>query len=55
MPEKRAQRSFVPRGYVHWIQNVGNGPLNFLVILSHELPETIELSETMTGVPAGTR
>jgi oxalate decarboxylase/phosphoglucose isomerase-like protein (cupin superfamily) len=43
--------SFVPRGYVHWTQNVGNAPLHFLVILSHELPETIELSETLAGVP----
>lgn len=46
--------SFVPRGYVHWIQNVGNGPMHFLVILSHEMPETIELSETLTGVPGRT-
>ncbi len=43
--------SFVPRGYIHWIQNVGNGPLHFLVILSDALPETIELSETLSGVP----
>jgi oxalate decarboxylase/phosphoglucose isomerase-like protein (cupin superfamily) len=43
--------SFVPRGYVHWIENAGSGQLHFLVILSHEMPETIELSETLTGVP----
>ena len=46
--------SFVPRGYVHWIRNVGNAPLHFLVILSHEMPETIELSETLAGVPGDT-
>jgi len=46
--------SFVPRGYVHWIENVGGGPLDFLVVLSHEQPETIELSETLIGVPKGT-
>ena len=46
--------SFVPRGYVHWIQNIGSGPLHFVVILSHELPETIELSETLSGVPGKT-
>ena len=46
--------SFVPRGYVHWIENVGQGQLHFLVILSHEMPETIELSETLVGVPGAT-
>ena len=46
--------SFVPRGYVHWIENAGSGQLNFLVILSHEMPETIELSETLSGVPGKT-
>lgn len=46
--------SFVPRGYIHWIENVGSGQLHFLVILSDELPETIELSETLGGVPADT-
>lgn len=46
--------SFVPRGYVHWIQNMGPGPLHFIVVLSHEQPETIELSETLAGVPKDT-
>jgi len=46
--------SFVPRGYVHWIQNSGSSQLHFLVILSHEIPETIELSETLGGVPVKT-
>lgn len=43
--------SFVPQGYAHWIENVGEEPLHFLVVLSHEEPETIELSEILTGVP----
>ena len=51
---KEGDISFVPRGYVHWIQNVGREPLNFLVVLSHEQPETIELSETLIGVPKET-
>ena len=42
--------SFVPQGYLHWIENVGKNPLHFLVILSHEEPETIELSEMIAGV-----
>lgn len=51
---KEGDISFVPRGYIHWIENVGSGQLHFLVILSHEMPETIELSETLTGVPEKT-
>jgi oxalate decarboxylase/phosphoglucose isomerase-like protein (cupin superfamily) len=46
--------SFVPQGYIHWIENIGNGPLHFLVTLSHEQPETIELSEILAGVPKNT-
>ncbi len=42
--------SFVPQGYLHWIENVGKQPLHFLVILSHEEPETIELSEMVAGM-----
>jgi oxalate decarboxylase/phosphoglucose isomerase-like protein (cupin superfamily) len=43
--------SFVPRGFIHWIENKGSEPLHFLVVLSHEEPLTIELSETLAGVP----
>jgi oxalate decarboxylase/phosphoglucose isomerase-like protein (cupin superfamily) len=46
--------SFVPQGYVHWIENIGERDLRFLVVLSHEEPETIELSETLAGVPIET-
>lgn len=46
--------SFVPQGHIHWIENMGKGPLHFLVILSHEEPETIELSEILAGVPKET-
>jgi oxalate decarboxylase/phosphoglucose isomerase-like protein (cupin superfamily) len=46
--------SFVPQGYVHWIENIGNGPLHFLVMLSNEEPETIELSEIMASAPKAT-
>ena len=51
---KSGDISFVPRGYIHWIQNVGDEPLDFLVVLSHEQPETIELSETLIGIPKST-
>lgn len=45
--------SFVPQGFVHWIENTGDERLHFLVVLSHEEPQTIELSETLAGVPDG--
>jgi oxalate decarboxylase/phosphoglucose isomerase-like protein (cupin superfamily) len=46
--------SFVPQGYLHWIENVGEDELRFLVVLSHEEPLTIELSEMLAGVPRET-
>jgi oxalate decarboxylase/phosphoglucose isomerase-like protein (cupin superfamily) len=46
--------SFVPQGFLHWIENTGPDDLSFLVILSHEEPETIELSEMLSGVPGET-
>ncbi len=46
--------SFVPQGYLHWIENIGDKPLKFLVVLSNEEPETIELSEMVAGVPGAT-
>jgi oxalate decarboxylase/phosphoglucose isomerase-like protein (cupin superfamily) len=42
--------SFVPQGYLHWIENTSDKELHFLVVLSHEEPETIELSEMLAGV-----
>lgn len=46
--------SFVPQGFLHWIENLDDEPLEFLVVLSHEEPETIELSEMLVGVPNDT-
>jgi oxalate decarboxylase/phosphoglucose isomerase-like protein (cupin superfamily) len=46
--------SFVPQGYLHWIENSADSDLQFLVVLSHEEPETIELSEMLAGVTDGT-
>ncbi len=46
--------SFVPQGHLHWIENLGKEPLRFLVVLSHEEPETIELSDMVGGVPGKT-
>jgi len=47
----RGDISFVPQGFIHWIENTGDKPLHFLVVLSHEEPLTIELSETLAGLP----
>jgi oxalate decarboxylase/phosphoglucose isomerase-like protein (cupin superfamily) len=48
---KSGHIAFVPQGYVHWIENTGDTDLRFLLVLSHEEPETIELSETLAGIP----
>ena len=51
---KAGDISFVPQGYLHWIENRASEPLSFLVVLSHEEPLTIELSEMLSGVPNAT-
>jgi oxalate decarboxylase/phosphoglucose isomerase-like protein (cupin superfamily) len=43
--------TFVPQGHVHWIENTGDEPLHFLLVLNHEAPETIELSEILAATP----
>ncbi len=48
---KKGHISFVPQGHVHWIENTGSTDLRFLVVLSDEEPETLELSETLAGIP----
>lgn len=51
---KEGDVSFVPQGHVHWIENAGDEDLKFLLTLSHEEPETIELSEILAEVPKST-
>jgi oxalate decarboxylase/phosphoglucose isomerase-like protein (cupin superfamily) len=48
---KQGDISFVPQGFIHWIENTGPDQLHFLVVLSNEEPLTIELSETVAGLP----
>lgn len=43
--------AFVPRGYLHWIENNGDSPAHFLLVVSHETPETIELADMIAGTP----
>jgi oxalate decarboxylase/phosphoglucose isomerase-like protein (cupin superfamily) len=43
--------AFIPQGALHWIENIGDEDLQFTLILSHEAPQTIELTEMLAGVP----
>ncbi len=43
--------SFIPQGYIHWIENIGQGPLHFLLVLSNEKPQTIEVPDIVAAVP----
>jgi oxalate decarboxylase/phosphoglucose isomerase-like protein (cupin superfamily) len=43
--------AFIPRGYLHWIRNASEGTSRFLLVVSHESPETIELADMVTGTP----
>ena len=43
--------TFVPQGYLHWIENTGQDVLQFLLVLSHEEPQTIEMSEMLAATP----
>ncbi|PGU19082.1 cupin domain-containing protein [Bacillus thuringiensis] len=51
---KAGDISFVPQGYLHWIENTGSETLSFLLLLSHEEPQTIELSDMLKDVPNST-
>jgi oxalate decarboxylase/phosphoglucose isomerase-like protein (cupin superfamily) len=42
---------FIPQGHLHWIENTGDVPLHFLLTLSHEDPQTVELSALNAGAP----
>lgn len=48
---KSGEISFVPQGHLHWIKNAGQSTLHMILIASHEMPETIELSQMLGGVP----
>lgn len=46
--------SFIPHGHGHWIENHGKEPLHFILIVNHEEPETIHLSDLLRGLPRDT-
>ena len=35
--------SFVPSGYTHWFENIGQGTLHYLVVFSHEEPVHVDI------------
>lgn len=43
--------AFIPRGYLHWIRNAREETSRFLLVVSHESPETIELADMVAGTP----
>jgi len=43
--------SYVPQGWLHWIENKGSGELHTMIMLTHELPETIEFSDMLSQIP----
>lgn len=43
--------SFVPMGYLHHIQNLGDTPVKMLLCFNHEVPEELNLSSTLAMIP----
>jgi len=44
--------AFVPQGYVHWIENTSQAQSRFVLIATHERPETIEVAGMYAVLPA---
>lgn len=42
--------TFIPTGYFHWIENTSDAPVHFLLVLNHEEPQTIELSDVLAAL-----
>jgi oxalate decarboxylase len=45
---------FIPRGWAHYIRNVGGGQMKFTVVFNHSLPNDIGLSTMFGGMPTDT-
>jgi oxalate decarboxylase len=46
--------SFIPQGYGHWIENLGDTELLMILIVNHEEPDTIFLSDMIRSLPQDT-
>lgn len=44
--------AFVPMGYLHHVQNIGDEPVKMLLCFSHEMPDELNLSSTLAVIPA---
>lgn len=42
---------FIPKNYLHHIENIGDSPLSFLVCFNHESPEDVGLSALTSVMP----
>lgn len=47
--------SFVPQGWLHWIENTSDQQSRFLLVVSNEEPQTIELSTMISRAPEHVR
>ena len=47
--------TFIPTGHLHWIENTGDGDLHFLLMLTNEEADTMELSAMLDAVPESVR
>jgi oxalate decarboxylase len=45
--------TFVPEGYTHYIQNMGEDELHVVLTFTHEQPETLNLSQVLPSFPTG--
>lgn len=42
---------YAPKGYIHYIENIGKQDLKMLFIGDNELPETIDVTEALGAIP----
>lgn len=48
---KEGDVSFIPQGYGHWIENPADEELRMILIVNHEEPVTIFLSDMIRALP----
>ena len=46
--------SFIPQGFGHWIENIGDEELRMILIVNNEAPETIFLTDMIRAMPGDT-
>ena len=43
---------YIPKGYLHYISNISDEAAEFIIAFSHQLPEDLNLSESINSMPA---